>query len=113
LRQGLAVLQARLRGLGRRKTLKANASTDWDKLDGYWRRKSGQDRYVIKREVFNALFASIAQKDLILKYLIENGQITTAVAKGGDASSERKPKKQFIWPDGERRRSYEIVFPRD
>jgi len=114
LRRGLAILEAGLKKLERSKTLKKQlGSSDWDKLDGYWRRKSGQDRYIIKREVFNALFATNAQKDLVLKHLMENGQVTMAVAKGGDASSKRKPKGQFYWPDDERRRSYEIVFPRD
>jgi Domain of unknown function (DUF927) len=113
LRQGLAILQTRLSGLARAKLLKRHASTDWDKLDGYWRRKSGQDRYVIKREVFNALFATATQKNLVLKHLMENGQIAMAVRKSGGASSERKPRGQFYWPDGERRRSYEITFPRD
>jgi hypothetical protein len=113
LRQGLAILQTRLSSLARAKLLKRHASTDWDKLDGYWRRKSGQDRYVIKREVFNALFATATQKNLVLKHLMENGQIAMAVRKSGGASSERKPRGQFYWPDGERRRSYEITFPRD
>jgi hypothetical protein len=63
--------------------------------------------------VFNALFATTAQMDLVLNHLIENGQITRAVAKVAGASAACKPKKQFIWPDDERRRSYEIIFPRD
>jgi hypothetical protein len=112
LRKGLASLQTRLSGLARAKLLKRQASTDWDKLDGYWRRKPGQVRYIIKREVFNALFSTTAQMTLVLQHLIQNGQITMAVAKGGGASAARIPKKQFIWPDDQRRRSYEIVFPR-
>jgi hypothetical protein len=112
LRQGLAILRSRLDGLGRRKKLKADASTDWDKVDGYRWRSSGQARYVIKGEVFHTLFATAFQKDLVLKYLAENNQITLAVGKAGDASAERKPKKQFYWPDEERRRSYQIAFAR-
>jgi hypothetical protein len=75
--------------------LKRQASTDWDKLDGYWRRKSGQVRYIIKREVFNALFSTTAQMTLVLQHLIQNGQITMAVAKGGGASAARIPKRSF------------------
>jgi hypothetical protein len=112
LRRGLAILRSFLGGLGRRKKLRENASTDWGKIEGYRWRSSDRDRYVIKREVFNSLFATTAQKNLLLNHLIENGQITTAVAKGGGVSTARKPKKQFIWPDGERRRSYQITFPR-
>jgi Domain of unknown function (DUF927) len=115
MRQGLAILEARLKKLVRVKSLSKEqvASTDWEKVDGYRSRPRGQDRYIIKREAFNALFATAAQKDLVLKWLIENGRITTAVAKSGGASAVRKPKEQFIWPDDERRRSYEITFPRD
>jgi hypothetical protein len=113
LRQGLTILQTRLSGLARSKLLKKNASTDWDRLDGYRRRPPGQDRYIIKREVFNALFATTAQMNLVLSHLVANGQVTMAVGKNGSAAAARKPKKQFIWPDDQRRRSYEIVFPRD
>jgi hypothetical protein len=116
LREGLAILEARLKKLVRVKSVSKEelASTDWDRVDGYRRRPHGQDQYFIKREAFNALFATRTQKDLVLKYLIENGQIALAVAKGGGAAlAVRKPQDQFIWPDGQRRRSYEIVMPRN
>jgi Domain of unknown function (DUF927) len=114
LRQGLDTLEGRLKGLDLRRTLKERklTSDEWDKVDGYQRQKEMQDRYIIKREVFNALFATVPQRDLVLKWLIENRRITTAVVKGGSASATAEPKKQFIWPDKQRRRSYEIVFPR-
>jgi hypothetical protein len=114
LRRGLAIVEARLNTLDRSRALKRKqlTSTDWDRLDGYRKLLSGRDHYYMRREVFNALFATTAQKNLVLKHLIENGQITTAVAKGGGASAVRKPQDQFIWPDGGRRRSYEIVIPR-
>lgn len=98
LRQGMAILRSRLDGLDLRKKLKANASTDWDKVDGYRWRSSGLARHVIKRDVFHTLFATTFQKELVLKYLIENNQITTAVGKGGDAAATAKTKKQFTWP---------------
>jgi hypothetical protein len=110
LRQGLAILDARLKKLVRVKSLKQLTSSDWDRLDGY--RKQQKHQYCIRREVFNALFATPAQRKLVLNHLIENGQITMAVAKGGGASAVRRPQDQFIWPDGGRRRSYEIVIPR-
>jgi hypothetical protein len=114
LRQGLAILEARLKKLDRSKKLKRKqvTSSDWDKLDGYRRLLSKKHQYFIRREVFNALFATAAQRNLVLNHLIESGRITMAVAKGGDASAMGKPQDQFIWPDGGRRRSYEIVFPR-
>jgi hypothetical protein len=62
--------------------------------------------------VFNALFATREQRKLVLNHLTENGQITMAIAKSGGASTVGKPQDQFIWPDGGRRRSYQITFPR-
>jgi hypothetical protein len=115
LRQGIAVLTARLRTLVRVKKLSPEelASTDWDTTDGYRKRRRGQDHFVIKREVFNALFPTTGQRDLVLQWLIENNRITTAFLKAAPANTLlREPKGQFIWPDGNRRRSYEIVFPR-
>jgi hypothetical protein len=111
LRQGLALLMGRLGGLPRRKVLQANGATDWRKIDGYLVRRDGRDRYSIRREVFNGIFASTAQRDLVLQHLIEAKQITLALRKGGAAAGS-KPKQQFTWPDGERRRSYKIMIPR-
>jgi hypothetical protein len=115
LRQGIAVLTARLRTLVRFRNLSPEelASTDWDMADGYRRRRRGQDHFVIKRELFNALFPTTGQRDLVLRWLIENHRITTAFLKAPANTLLREPKGQFIWPDGNRRRSYEIVFPRD
>jgi hypothetical protein len=109
LRQGLALLMGRLAGLPRRKILKADKATKWRKLEGYRVRRDGCDRYVIK--AFNRIFASTAQRDLVLQHLIEENQITLALRElEGAAIAE--PQQQFIWPDKKRRRSYEIVIPR-
>jgi hypothetical protein len=115
LRQGIAMLTARLRKLVRYRRLSPEelASMDWDAADGYRRRPRGEDRFVIKREVFNSLFPTTGQRDLVLQWLIENDRITTAFLKVPGSTQLREPKGQFIWPDGNRRRSYEIVFPRD
>jgi hypothetical protein len=115
MRQGIAVLTARLRKLVRYKKLSPEelASMDWDTADGYRRRPRGQDRFVIKREVFNSLFPTTGQRDLVLHWLIDNNRITTALLKVPGSTQLREPKGQFIWPDGNRRRSYEIIFPRD
>ena len=111
LRQGLALLMGRLGGLPRRKILKADQSTNWDRIDGYRVRTKRRDRYVLKRDVFNAIFATTVQRDLVLQHLIESSEITLALSKGV-AGTAAKPKKQFFWPDKQRRRSYEITFPR-
>jgi hypothetical protein len=114
MRQGIAVLTARLRKLVRYKKLSPEklASMDWDTADGYRRRPRGLDRFVIKREIFNSLFPTTGQRDLVLQWLIENNRITTAFLKAPADTLLREPKGQFIWPDGNRRRSYEIIFPR-
>jgi hypothetical protein len=114
LRQGIDVLRACLRRLVRVKKLSKQelAATDWNKIDGCRWRPPGQDRYLIKCDAFNALFATSSQRDLVLNWLTETHQITTAVAAAGESVNGSTLKRQFFWPDGKRRRSYEIVFPR-
>jgi Domain of unknown function (DUF927) len=112
LRKGMGVLSACLGRLRRLKELEGDRSTDWDRIDGYRARSKHRNRYVIKREAFNAIFATTVQQDLVLRHLIRGEQITLAMSNGGSGTTI-KPKKQFIWPDGQRRRSYELTFPRD
>jgi Domain of unknown function (DUF927) len=114
LRQGIHMLRACLRRLVRVKKLSKQelAATDWEKTDGYRWRPPGQDRHIIKCDAFNALFATSNQRDIVLNWLTETHQITAAVADAGESPHERTAKRQFFWPDGNRRRSYEIVFPR-
>ena len=59
------------------------------------------------------VFASTAQGDLVLQHLIENASsLRWSFRQERRRPSSAKPKKQFIWPDKKRRRSYEIViFP--
>jgi hypothetical protein len=61
--------------------------------------------------MFNGIFASTAQRDLVLQHLIDEDQITLALLKDRIPTTA-EPKQQFTWPDGERRRSYKIVIPR-
>jgi hypothetical protein len=112
LRKGMGVLSACLGRLRRLKGLEGDRSTDWDRIDGYRARSKHRNRYVIKRDAFNAIFATTVQRDLVLRHLIRGEQITLAMSNGGSGTTI-KPKKQFIWPDGQRRRSYELKFPRD
>ncbi len=111
LRKGMEVLRAWLGGLRRVKELEADRSTDWDRIEGYRVRTKHRNRYVIKREMYNAIFATTVQRDLVLRHLIRSEQITLAISKNGSGTTA-KPKKQFIWPDGQRRRSYQLTFPR-
>ena len=70
------------------------------------------NRYVIKRDAFNSLFASETQRALVIEWLIQKQRITLATAKTSAGAPSPKPQEQFIWPDGKRRRSFEIRWPR-
>ncbi len=113
LREGIKALRVRLRDLpvlpGAQQ---ANIAANFNKVDGYRQRQEGVTRYIIKREVFNSIFTSGTQRTLVIDWLIENQRITLAVPSAHTGAAELKPKGQFIWPDGVRRRSYQIVWPR-
>ena len=70
------------------------------------------NRYVIKRDAFNSIFGSGTQRALVIEWLIQKQRITLATSKVSAGAPSPKPQGQFIWPDGERRRSIEIVWPR-
>jgi hypothetical protein len=114
LRQGITALRTQLRKLpalssgSKQKNMKLN----FNEVDGYRQRKEEVSRYIIKREVFNSVFASTKEKALVMEWLVENQRITLAVSDGAAGAAELKPKGQFIWLDGVRRRSYEILWPR-
>jgi hypothetical protein len=90
---------------------KSDANRDYDKLDGYKQRLSKANRYVVKGESFRQIFSTTEQQALVTKWLIEKKRITLAIPKKPTGLSDRTPKDQFIWPDGERRRSIEIIWP--
>ena len=108
LRQGIKALGQKLRGL---RSLSDLQSKDSGKLDGYRMRWKTAYRCLIKREVFNSIFASKRQRDLVVDWLIKKNRITTAVVKTSEPGANRRLKEQFAWPDGKRRRSYEIRWP--
>ena len=109
LRQGIKALGQKLGGL---RSLSDVQSRDLEKLDGYRVRKKTAYRCLIKREVFNAIFASKRQRGLVIDWLIKKNRITTAVAKTSEPGANRRLKEQFPWADGQRRRSVEIRWPR-
>ena len=114
LRPGIAALRAKLRKLPliSTPTKKSVAKREYDKLDGYKQRLSKANRYAIKGESFKQIFSTTEQQALVTKWLIEKKRITLAIPKKSTGRSDRNPKDQFIWPDGERRRSIEIVWLR-
>jgi hypothetical protein len=79
--------------------------------DGFKQRIKDKYRYLIKGEVFNNEFSSIEERDLVVNWLMKKGQITLATPKSSVGVSSRKPKEQHLWPDGKRRRSFEIFKP--
>jgi hypothetical protein len=115
LRHGIASLRDQLRELPALSNdfKQKKMSVNFSEVDGY-RQRQGKDRiYVIKREVFNSVFASTKEKTLVTEWLIKNQRITLALVDGSIGAAELKPKVQFTWPDGLRRRSYEIRWPRN
>jgi hypothetical protein len=110
LRRGIRALKQRLQSLPKR--------AEWPRggqqkdLDGYRVSKGNSKFAIIKREAFAKTFASATNCDLVLEWLLQKGLITTALSKKATPGSSPKPKEQFVWPDGERRRSYEIRLPR-
>jgi len=110
-RQGITILKAKLHELPRLSKKRAR-KTDFEKIDGYRRRREKENRYVIKREAFNSIFASETQRALVTEWLIQRQQITLATSKESAGAPSPGPKEQFKWPDGKRHRSIEIALPR-
>jgi hypothetical protein len=81
---------------------------DNSSLDGFRELPPGKFRCLIKREKFNSIFATDAQSQIVTNWLIANGRVTLAATSTGP----KKIKEQHFWPDGERYRSVEILWPR-
>ena len=107
LRRAIRALGTRVRSLPM--LTKPPKGIDYEKLDGYREVKDGVHRFTIKCESFGKTFASTADGALVLDRLIEQGRITLAVSTMATPGSSPKPREQFDWPDGKRRRSFEIV----
>ncbi len=109
LRRGIQALKPRLQALPERSELPKGAQ--YKDLDGYRTREAAY-RCIIKREAFNAIFPNTSNRALVLDWLLQKRIITTAESRKAGPGSSPKPKEQFDWPDGKRRRSYEIRLPR-
>jgi hypothetical protein len=108
LRSGLDILKQKLATLP---LIRTRNPTYFDKrrcrsLEGFKKAGNG-NAHIIRRNVFDGLFISRHQQELIENWLLDNGQLTRALTKGAN-SNVAVPKEQHIWPDGERRRSLEI-----
>jgi hypothetical protein len=105
LRSGCQALRSYLKGLPE---LTAIKSAEFSSAEGFQQPLPRHYRCVLKREKFNAIFASNVQIRLVTKWLIGNKRVTLAKASTG----AKKVKEQHFWPDGERYRSVEILWPR-
>jgi hypothetical protein len=76
--------------------------TEYASIDGYVVSKADQVRCVVKTDKFKRIFDNPMQRDLVMHDLIRRGQITR--------SRTQENQKQFVWPDGVRRRSLEIKW---
>jgi hypothetical protein len=114
LRRGIPALRERLRQLPSLSNLPTGktAKAYYANVDGYWIRESDMYRCIIKCDAFNSIFSSTYDRNLVLNWLIRERRIAFAVSKAATPGSEPQIKKQHEWPDGERRRSYEIHWPR-
>jgi len=111
LRAGLEILAQKLATLP---VLSNRNSGQFDKercdaLAGFKGPGSGPVSYIIKRHVFDALFVSRHQQELVEVWLLNNDRLAKALPKNG-GSNLAIPKEQHIWPDGERRRSLEVLW---
>ena len=109
LRSGISMLTTVRRQLPKVSTplKKCDKNRDYKKLIGYRFSTAEENRYRFRYEHYCRMFVSGEQRHQITDRLIEKNHITLATPKKG---TERKPQEQFIWPDGSRPRSIELVF---
>ena len=108
LRSGLTSLKALLRAV--RHDSVRRKQTDFKKARGICQPKKLARRYLIKVKAFNGLFRTKHERDLVVAWLIENRRTRPSMQRRGN--SFLSPQVQFVWPDGRRRRSLEILWPR-
>ena len=109
MRQGVKALRTALGELP--SITQAPKEVAFDGHDGYRERLKKVTRYIVKRDVLNAVFCSESQKRLVIEWLAAKKRITLATPKASGGEPRITPKAQFIWPDGVRRRSVEIFWP--
>ena len=111
LRSGLDALRELLRDI-RNSTGQAGHKRDFEKSRGVFRNRRSYRRYLVKGDAFNAAFATTREKALVTNWLLRKDRMTAAGPSKGKQRSRTRPKDQIIWPDGKRRRSVEILWPR-
>lgn len=111
IRQGMTALRAKLHQLPHISD-KAATEPEYDRIDGYQKRRKDLNQYVIRRDALSSIFASGTQRALVIEWLIQKQRMTLATPKASAGAPSPKPQEQFLWPDGKRRRSFEIRWPR-
>lgn len=103
-RNGKEALLSFLKALPRKDKIE---SDDNSRLDGFCEVQPRRFRCLVKRERFNSIFETNAQYRLVTDWLISNERVTLAATSTGP----KKIKQQHFWPDRERYRSVEIMWP--
>ena len=111
LRAGLEILAQKLAALPVLSSRNAGQfdKKRWDALDGFKKLGSGQVSSLIKRYVFDSLFVSKHQQELVEAWLLNSDRLAKGLPKSGGTNLS-VPKEQHIWPDGRRRRSLEVLY---
>ena len=111
LRRGIQALHTAFREI-RQSAVQGVHKIDFETAIGICKIRRSRRQYLIKGDSFNCIFNSGREKDLVIGFLLKKGRMTAAGSAKSNRASTRKPKTQITWPDGRRRRSVEIVWPR-
>jgi uncharacterized protein (DUF927 family) len=110
LRSGLKTLHDGLKRLPLHTPRHAPAM-EFRRVTGYRVRRNGETVFVIKGDAFNELLSNGHQRNLVQQWLLTGGRVAVARTKKTNGTMVVRPKDQIIWPDGKRRRSFEITGP--
>ncbi|RDV04499.1 DUF927 domain-containing protein [Undibacter mobilis] len=103
LRDGLSLLAKQLAALPLSENGVLRRGLDYEAVPGV---RIPEGRHLIKRNAFDAIFKSRHQLRLVEEWLLVTRRMTKAAPKA--KQSRDVAKEQFIWPDGQRRRSLEL-----
>ena len=111
LRNGLGALRGVLRGI-QRSAVQGVHNVNFETASGTCRTRRTYRRFFIKGDAYNSIFPTAHEKALVTAWLLRKGRMTAAGPSKAGQPANLKPKHQIVWPDGKRRRSVEILWPR-
>jgi hypothetical protein len=111
LRSGLKALRGLMRNI-RREAGQTERKVDFEFTKGIRKSSGSSSRYLIKGDAFNSIFATAREKTLVTRWLLRKGRLTAAGPGKVGNDARARPKDQIVWPDGKRRRSVELTWPR-